>query len=253
MDTLFKLSLLVLFVASCCHGHLMQTLKNLNVMSNDAGSLRGLIHDQHSIKGYLQVSYFSDAATCQTLNSIYYYQLDTCHHSGDPNAVAEFVKITMILKEKLYHMQWTYYKDSQCTSIVGYPNGGSVNKQVCYNGASIEVIGKIPQTPPSPQLLHNSLLLLLFPRADTCNTRSPMYASQALFTSTNKCLYNYYHDLMYNSCNAVNFSGQIFGSKDGSCSHGSTSFTHNQKDPCQSDDINLDATYAGYYHFICFN
>jgi hypothetical protein len=241
----------------------MQTLKNLHIMSDGAaGSLKGFTQ---SIKGYLQVSYFIEAHTCQTLKSIYYYQLDTCHRSGDPDAVAEYIKITIkikILREKHYHLQWAYYKDSQCSPMMDYPDCGSLKKQVCYHGASIDLSGKIPQSLPSSQLPHNSLLLLLFPHTDTCTTRNPMFTSQALFTSTNTCLYNYYHYLMYKSCNGVNLSGQMFGSKDGSCTRESTPFTRNQ-----SDDINLvcyffvllslffisQSTYKGYYHFVCFN
>lgn len=246
--------ILLIFLISIeiCFSHVMQVLKNLKIMTNDVGSLRGALTDIHSSKGYLQVTYFNDKSTCRTVNSIYYYQLATCLKSGDPNAVGQFVKLSVVLKENNYLIQWSYFQDSSCTSMIGYPNQGKVAKQICSLGSSIEIVAKIPTSPPSPQMVQNSMLLLLYSEADVCQTKSPMYAIQAVFTINNQCMYSYYGDKSYSFCNSVTFTGKVYHSIDGTCSHGFSSFTHNEIDPCQSDHVNIDATYAGHYNFVCF-
>lgn len=232
----------------CIHGHIYQILKNLKALTVD--QLRWRISVQHSIKGYLRLNFYNDPTTCSSLNSIYYYKLATCIHSGDPNAVADYVMLTMVLKENEYHIQWTYYRDPQCTSIIGYPSGGKILKQTCNQGITSDVVEIIPSTPPSG-FTTNTLLVMLYHDYEICTSRAPKDAIQAVFTPLGQCLYSYYGDLKYQTCDSTAFNGVRYGSKDGTCTKKTHPFDHTPKDPCESKDINLDATYNGYYNFIC--
>jgi hypothetical protein len=127
LTSLFILVLLCCYQISIIDCHLLQALKNLKALTFDQLRL-GKISNEHSVSGYLSVSYYNDNTRClsNTLNSVYYYKLNTCLRTGDPNANSEFVTLTLILKENQYHLQWTYYSDYKCSSIVGYPNGGKL-------------------------------------------------------------------------------------------------------------------------------
>jgi hypothetical protein len=132
---------------------------------------------------------------------------------------------------------------------------GKIAKQVCNKGTpygiSIDVIGKIPSTAPS-LYTSRSIMVLLYATAELCLSRMVAPAIEAVLAPKNQCLYSYYGDMKYSYCSPTNaFNGTHYLSRDGTCSKNPHSFQHLPSDPCSSGDVNLDATYAGYYHYLC--